>query len=131
MAQAVRRDLHKMKAFVRFRPIDARRRTEPPLHVAWFEPEHHIVEAVAPFFVAPLRADALVHPDAASAASPGTATRSMFGPGASRDDAPPADAGEALWLTYYQHIFNPARLKLGDDAEGNAAALLEEPARGR
>ena len=50
MAQAVRRDMHKMKAFVRFRRIDgaARRR---PLHVAWFEPEHHIVEATAPFFV--------------------------------------------------------------------------------
>lgn len=25
---------------------------------------------------------------------------------------PPADAGEALWLTYYAHIFNPARLKV-------------------
>ena len=28
-------------------------------------------------------------------------------------DAPPPDAGEALWLTYYRHIFNPARLKMG------------------
>src|SRR5690606_35376769 len=36
----------------------------------------------------------------------------QFGPGASVADAPPADAGEALWLTYYQSIFNPARLKL-------------------
>jgi uracil-DNA glycosylase len=35
-----------------------------------------------------------------------------IGPGAKKSDAPPADAGEALWLTYYQHIFNPARLKL-------------------
>ncbi|MCY7371995.1 MAG: UdgX family uracil-DNA binding protein, partial [Polaromonas sp.] len=35
-----------------------------------------------------------------------------FGPGANKLDAPPADAGEQLWLTYYQHIFNPARLKL-------------------
>ena len=33
-------------------------------------------------------------------------------PGAQRSDAPPADAGEALWLTYYRHTFNPARLKL-------------------
>jgi DNA polymerase len=32
--------------------------------------------------------------------------------GARRDEAPPADAGEALWLTYYRSIFNPARLKL-------------------
>lgn len=54
MAQAVRRDLHKMKAFVRFRSVhDERFRAHPedgPLHVAWFEPEHHIVGAVAPFF---------------------------------------------------------------------------------
>jgi uracil-DNA glycosylase family protein len=42
-------------------------------------------------------------------ATTGTLT---FGPGARREDAPPPDAGEALWLTYYSHIFNPARLKL-------------------
>jgi DNA polymerase len=35
-----------------------------------------------------------------------------FRTGASRGDAPPPDAGEQLWLTYYQSIFNPARLKL-------------------
>jgi DNA polymerase len=34
------------------------------------------------------------------------------GPAARREEAPPADAGEALWLTYYASIFNPARLKL-------------------
>ena len=34
------------------------------------------------------------------------------GPGADRAEAPPADANEALWLTYYASIFNPARLKL-------------------
>jgi len=36
----------------------------------------------------------------------------VFTDGARRDDAPPADAGEALWLVYYANIFNPARLKL-------------------
>jgi DNA polymerase len=35
-----------------------------------------------------------------------------FRGGARRDEAPPPDAGEALWLTYYRSIFNPARLKL-------------------
>ena len=35
-----------------------------------------------------------------------------FGPGARREDAPPADAAEQLWLTYYASIFNPARLKI-------------------
>ncbi len=110
MAHAVQRDQHKMKAFVRFRelPRDA---GMAPLHVAWFEPEHHIVEAVAPFFMrrftamrwAILTPERCVHWDGQDL---------QFSEGASRDQAPPADAGEALWLTYYRSIFNPARLKL-------------------
>jgi len=110
MAQAVRRDMHKMKAFVRFRTIK-RGDAQAPLHVAWFEPDHHIVEAVAPFFTrrftqmawAILTPERSVHWDDAHL---------QFGPGAERRDAPPADAGEALWLIYYAHIFNPARLKV-------------------
>ena len=113
MAQAVRREMHKMKAFVRFRPVQPAGGLPggEPLHIAWFEPEHHVVDAVAPFFVrrfAGMRWAIL------------TPQRSLrwdgeqleYGPGASIHDAPGADAGEALWLTYYQHIFNPARLKL-------------------
>ena len=115
LAHAVRRDMHKMKAFVRFRPLeDEIFRSQPldgPLHVAWFEPQHHIVAAITPFFVrrfsqmrwAILTPECSVHWDG---------SRAQFGPGAHRDEAPPADAGEQLWLTYYQHIFNPARLKL-------------------
>ncbi|MEO7244483.1 MAG: TIGR03915 family putative DNA repair protein, partial [Rubrivivax sp.] len=110
MAQAVRRDIHKMRAFVRFRPVD-----EPghdtPLHVAWFEPQHHIVETNAPFFerrFAGMRW-AILTPER-SVRWDGRALQ--FGPGGARVDAPPADAGEALWLTYYRSIFNPARLKL-------------------
>ena len=110
MAQAVRRDMHKMTAFVRFRELDEGD-GRPPLHVAWFEPEHHVVEATAPFFArrfanmrwAILTPERSVRWDGAALA---------FGPGARRDEAPPADAGEALWLTYYRSIFNPARLKL-------------------
>ena len=134
MAQAVRRDLHKMKAFVRFRTVqDERFRACPedgPLHVAWFEPEHHIVETVAPFFArrftqmrwAILTPACSVEWDCVS--GHGAAARPVqpqpacmkghlrFGPGAKKNDAPPADAGEQLWLTYYRHTFNPARLKL-------------------
>ena len=47
MAKAVRRDVHKMKAFVRFRQVAG---VEPEQFVAWFEPQHHVVGAVAPFF---------------------------------------------------------------------------------
>ncbi|MDQ6684279.1 MAG: UdgX family uracil-DNA binding protein [Pseudomonadota bacterium] len=110
MAQAVRLDMHKMKAFVRFRSLLDEHRSEP-LHVAWFEPEHHIVEAIAPFFARRFTAMhwAILTPER-SVEWDGAAL--SFGPGARRDQAPAADAGERLWLTYYQSIFNPARLKL-------------------
>ena len=49
MAKSVRRDLHKMHAFVRFRETHDPDGTER--FVAWFEPQHFIVEATAGFFV--------------------------------------------------------------------------------
>jgi DNA polymerase len=108
MAKSVRRDTHKMKAFVRFR------RTESEvgeIFVAWFEPDHHIVERTAPFFarrfagmqwsiVTPSRS---AHWDGASM---------TFGDGASRRDCPDGDALEEHWRVYYSSIFNPARLKV-------------------
>ena len=50
MGQAVRRDLHKIKALLRLRPMAVGNLTSQPLHLAWFEPGHHIVEAAAPWF---------------------------------------------------------------------------------
>jgi len=110
LARQVRRDMHKMTAFVRFRPHPGAG-TDAPSHAAWFEPEHHIVDATAPFFArrfaqmrwAILTPRRSVYWDGQQLA---------FGDGAQRDEAPGADADEALWLTYYRHIFNPARLKL-------------------
>jgi DNA polymerase len=124
MARAVRREMHRMTAFVRFRPISGPGAAEggeagggvPRLsrvrHVAWFEPAHHVVQAAAPFFArrfaqmdwAILTPDRCVRWDGREL---------QFGPGARRDEAPGADAAERLWLTYYESIFNPARLKLG------------------
>jgi DNA polymerase len=103
--KAVRRDSHKMKAFVRFREVPG----QDDAFVAWFEPEHFVVDRVAPFFarrfagmrwaiVTPYRS---AHWDGAVLA---------LGPGGVRADAPADDAQEALWRTYYAHIFNPARL---------------------
>lgn len=106
MDHAVRRDLHKMKAFVRFRQLHGER------FVAWFEPEHHIVEAVAPFFMGRFTAMhwAIITPRG-SIAWDGQAL--VHGPAFRHrppDDSD--DAHEGLWLTYYANIFNPARLKL-------------------
>src|SRR3954463_7773357 len=47
MARAVRRAEHKMHAFVRFREVGRERQSH---FIAWFEPEHHIVELAAPVF---------------------------------------------------------------------------------
>ncbi len=109
MAKAVRRDLHKMTAFVRFREVVGPDGGEA--FVAWFEPEHHIVERVSRFFVerfaamrwsilTPLRS---LHWDG---------TTLHLGEGASKADAPNDDAMEVYWRTYYANIFNPARLKI-------------------
>src|SRR5271169_3926608 len=46
MAKAVLRDQHRMQT-LRFREIGRERNSH---YLAWFEPEHHIVEATAPFF---------------------------------------------------------------------------------
>lgn len=111
MAQAVRRDIHKMHAFVRFRPVQEDAPDGQPLYVAWFEPEHHIVAANGPWFsrrFANMRW-AILSPDCCVEWDRKVLT---VRPGTGRENAPPADAGEALWLTYYRSIFNPARLKL-------------------
>src|SRR5205085_7476172 len=49
LARSVRRDTHKMRAFVRFRLVGQPDGAEH--YVAWFEPEHHILRANAGFFV--------------------------------------------------------------------------------
>jgi uracil-DNA glycosylase len=114
MARAVQHEIHKMRAFVRFRPLQEP--TEPPLHVAWFEPEHHIIDANAPWFsrrFANMRWAILTPRRCVE----WDGTHLHFRGGCSGDHAPPPDAGEALWLTYYQSIFNPARLNLAMTAK--------------
>ncbi|KJV26875.1 UdgX family uracil-DNA binding protein [Luteibacter yeojuensis] len=104
----VNRDMHKMKAFVRFREVAV---DDGTVYVAWFEPAHDIVTRVAPFFVRRFTGMrwSLLTP-ARTAHWDGDAL--SFGPGASRADAPSGDALEDLWRTYYSSIFNPARLKV-------------------
>ena len=116
MAKSVRRDRHKMTAFVRFKEVAP---AEPhadgaagrPTYLAWFEPEHHILALTAPFFVERFGAmDWTIVTPEARASWNGTAL--MLGPGGSRDDVPAEDATEEDWRTYYTNIFNPARLKV-------------------
>ena len=107
LANAVRRDMHKMKAFVRFKEIF----DDGPLYLAWFEPAHNIVEATAPFFARRFatRRWSILTPKSAAHWDGDALT---FGPGARREDVPTSDRLEDLWRGYYASIFNPARLKV-------------------
>src|SRR6195952_2338137 len=109
MRKAIQRDLHNMHAFLRFRRVAEDAGTER--FVAWFEPEHHILEAAAPFFVERFRALrwTILTPEA-SATWDGAALR--FGPPGRREDVPPGDGFEAGWRDYYESTFNPARTNL-------------------
>ncbi|MES2696240.1 MAG: TIGR03915 family putative DNA repair protein, partial [Verrucomicrobiota bacterium] len=95
MAKTVRRDVHKMRAYVRFREVAT---AEGPWFVAWFEPQHHIVEANAPFFVdrfAALRWSILTPERCAH--WDGREVR--FTEGVAKSDAPGDDPKEELWRT--------------------------------
>ncbi len=108
MAKAVRRDLHKMHAFLRFRRVESEKGER---FAAWFEPDHYILEATAQFFVDRF----------------GSLTWSIFtpigslhwdretlthGPPGRREDAPATDAFEDGWADYYASTFNPARVNV-------------------
>ncbi|MEM9828565.1 MAG: UdgX family uracil-DNA binding protein [Planctomycetota bacterium] len=109
MDKAVRRDAHKMKAFVRFREVES---PAGDIHfVAWHRPDHYIVPLVAPFFsrrFIDMRWTILT-PNASVRWDGETL---HYGPGATSDEAPSDDRLEHLWLTYYASIFNPARVKV-------------------
>ena len=108
MDKAIRHDVHKMRAFVRFR---ATGHEGAIWYVAWFEPAHHIVELNASFFVdrfagmcwSILTPDRCAHWDGSQLG---------FTEGVTRSEAPTEDVTESLWLKYYSHIFNPARVKI-------------------
>ncbi|MBV9391015.1 MAG: UdgX family uracil-DNA binding protein [Verrucomicrobia bacterium] len=116
MDKEVRRDVHKMRAFVRFRHVV---QEEEAWYVAWFEPDHHIIRINAPFFVdrfaqmrwSILSADECAHWDQ---------RHLTFTDGVRREHAPNRDEVEELWRTYYSTIFNPARVK-------TSAMLAEMP----
>lgn len=127
--KAVSRDIHKMKAFVRFQQVSHFDKTdtkevqarydanahqvtgkEQEYFVAWFEPEHFIVPTACTFFIkrfhnmrwSILTPDICAHWDMNELSFTQACIR-----------APKIeDELESLWLEYYANIFNPARLKL-------------------
>src|SRR4029079_4456455 len=99
-----------MHAYVRFRELSATADTSGHF-VAAYTPEHHILRRAAPFFVKRFGTMVwtIVTPDGAAHWDRARLSFSPVDPGLT---APAADDKEALWLTYYESIFNPARLNV-------------------
>jgi probable DNA metabolism protein len=109
MAKNVRREIHKMHAFVRFRKI-GEDESGRERYGAWFEPDHWIVEAGSPFF-----RDRFSNMDWSIFTPKGCVHWiggvMEFSPGVEKDPCDSPDELEQIWRTYYRSIFNPARLK--------------------
>ena len=104
----VRRDAHKMKAFVRFRKII---RDGEEFYIAWHRPDHRIVRLVAPFFSRRFKGMnwTIMTPDESVVWDQ---SQLVYDKGLPRSAAPDSDELEQLWKTYYANIFNPARVKV-------------------
>lgn len=108
IAKSVRRDEHKMHAFVRFKKILI---DEVEHYLAWHQPEHLIVPLAAPFFERRFgdrhwsiyTPDQSVHWDLKEL---------TYTHGIPQHEFPHDDAMDDLWKTYYASTFNPARVKL-------------------
>ncbi|AQS92220.1 uracil-DNA glycosylase [Gluconobacter albidus] len=112
MIRQNRQDCHKMTAFVRFRELPAqvggegsgRRR-----FLAWFEPQHHILERIAPFFSKRFTdMDWMILTPRGSICWDGKDLAYSSEP----CEQPELDDGFGdLWDTYYASTFNPARVR--------------------
>ena len=107
MVKAVRREEHDMHAYVRFR--ERKEEDGAPRFVAWFEPTHEVLPQVARHFARRMgNATWMIATPSATVLWDGEHLHDA--PARMRSAADIEDAGEALWLTYYRSIFNPARL---------------------
>lgn len=102
MAHAVRRDIHKMKANLRLKLLRDAQGKE--LQLACYEPAHHVVEAVAPWFAKriPSTRWAILTPDRSVRCDNG---QLLFGPGVPAEALPGHDGSAAQWLACYARVF--------------------------
>src|SRR5689334_1427593 len=100
MRKEVMHDMHRMKAFLRFREVDGH-------FIAWHRPDHLVVDFLAPWFAERFHnmrwsiftPDRSAHWDL---------SRLHFDCGVAASEAPSGDALEELWKAYYASTFNPA-----------------------
>lgn len=107
-AKLVGRDIHKMKAFVRFKEVSTE---EGQVFMAWHNPDHRIIRLAAPFFQDRFNGMKWVIMTSDETAN-WDGNELTFTPGVAQEDAPTFDDKEDLWKTYYKAIFNPGRLKI-------------------
>ena len=107
MEKQVRRDIHKMHAFVRFRLVND---VDGEHFIAWHRPDHLIVPAAGPWFARrfPTMRWTILTPDESVSWD---LAKLEYTPGVPASAAPQGDDLEVLWKTYYAAIFNPARVK--------------------
>lgn len=102
MAHAVRRDIHKMKANLRLHAL--RDDHGEAMELGCYEPAHHVVEAIAPWFAKRIEAPrwAIFTPER-SVRRDGEGL--LFGPGVPAAELPGNDGTEAQWLACYERVF--------------------------
>lgn len=114
LAHNVGRDIHKMRAFLRFRPV--RNEIGEERFIAWFEPDHHILRVNARFFVDRFASQSwsIFTPDGSLHWDGQRLTEGPAGEVADErcSDGVQADELQGLWHRYYAATFNPARLKV-------------------
>lgn len=109
MKKSVGRDMHKMKAFVRFEKIIDESKER---YIAWYKPQHNIIKMVAPFFK---NRFSLMHwtimtPDGSAQWN---GENLLFSDDKINDPKNIShDSMVELWKIYYSAIFNPARIKI-------------------
>ena len=108
LQKAVRRDIHKMHAFVRFKKTAI---AGEEAYVAWHKSEHLTVRPGTPFFARRFgdRRWSIFTPDESAHWD---LKRLTFGPGMEQHQFTTVDQWDEVWKTYYKSIFNPARIKI-------------------
>ena len=117
-ARSVSQAAHKMKAFVRFKPVAGPEGAET--YVAWFDPAHRVTEMTAPFFARRFARFSILTPDVCVHWG---AKALVVTPGADPADAPREDSLEDYWRSRYASVFDPKR----DWRNPPEAALIPEP----
>jgi DNA polymerase len=108
LVKSVRKDIHKMHAFVRFKKIEIEGQES---YIAWHKTEHLIMELGTPFFARRFgdKPWSIFSPDASAHWNLQELT---FAEGMPEHEFTHQDEFDEVWKTYYKSIFNPARLNI-------------------